>query len=220
MTGAFVRRCLSSRALLRFHTPLIEPDVRVSRIRLSEKEFMLAPTGRSRPSRVARVGRRGRAAIPSRRHAASSATPERLTEWIGSSPISCRPSSLPSLLLQPRPLRSTGVTRLHRYYEPLRHPSRPGSGPRGPPVRGGPTLRRRSAPIGGTSRVDAGVLAHMPSPLPRRNRQILVIHRPEPALRLTAAAFPIASLGRLPHQLFRGLDGVHGRYGLRARGAA
>src|ERR1700681_330323 len=28
--------------------------------------------------------------------------------------------------LQLRPLPSTGVTRLRRYYEPLRHPSRPG----------------------------------------------------------------------------------------------
>ena len=36
----------------------------------------------------------------------------------------------------------------------------------------------------------------------------------------TAAAFPIASPGRLPHQLFRGLNGVHLRYGLHARGAA
>jgi hypothetical protein len=35
-----------------------------------------------------------------------------------------------------------------------------------------------------------------------------------------AAAFPIASLGRLPHQLFRGLLSVHSRYGLHARGAA
>jgi len=30
---------------LRFHVPLIEPDRRVSRIRLSEKDFMLSPTG-------------------------------------------------------------------------------------------------------------------------------------------------------------------------------
>ena len=30
--------------LLRFHIPLIEPDVRISRIRLSDKIFMLSPT--------------------------------------------------------------------------------------------------------------------------------------------------------------------------------
>src|SRR6266542_2242621 len=34
------------------------------------------------------------------------------------------------------------------------------------------------------------------------------------------AAFPITPLGRLPHQTFRGLLGVHSRYGLHARGAA
>ena len=28
----------------RFHLPLVEPDVRISRIRLSDKEFMLSPT--------------------------------------------------------------------------------------------------------------------------------------------------------------------------------
>jgi hypothetical protein len=34
------------------------------------------------------------------------------------------------------------------------------------------------------------------------------------------AAFPIPLLGRLPHLLFRGLLGVHSRYGLPARGTA
>jgi hypothetical protein len=38
----FVCRCLISRALLRFHIPLIEPDVRFSRIRLSEEAHDLA----------------------------------------------------------------------------------------------------------------------------------------------------------------------------------
>ena len=37
VSGPFVRRCLTSLAMLRFHTPLIEPDVRISRIRLSDK---------------------------------------------------------------------------------------------------------------------------------------------------------------------------------------
>jgi len=36
--------------VLRFHVPLIEPDVRICRIRLSEKDFMLSPTGVSRPA--------------------------------------------------------------------------------------------------------------------------------------------------------------------------
>ena len=30
-------RCLTSHTMLRFHIPLIEPDVRIARIRLSEK---------------------------------------------------------------------------------------------------------------------------------------------------------------------------------------
>src|SRR6266576_3574350 len=38
----FVCRCLTSSAMLRFHTPLIEPDVRICRIRLSEKTHAIA----------------------------------------------------------------------------------------------------------------------------------------------------------------------------------
>jgi hypothetical protein len=34
------------------------------------------------------------------------------------------------------------------------------------------------------------------------------------------AVFPVPLLGRLPHYLFRGLLGVHSRYGLLARGVA
>jgi len=63
-----------------------------------------------------------------------------------------------------RPLRSTGITRLHRYCEPLRHPGRPGHlltefrlrVPR--PHRWGFPCCVRSP------------FADMPSPLPRRNR--------------------------------------------------
>ena len=35
LAGPFVRRCLTSPPVPRFHIPLIEPDVRFSRIRLS-----------------------------------------------------------------------------------------------------------------------------------------------------------------------------------------
>jgi hypothetical protein len=42
LTGPFVCRCLTSLAMLRFHLPLIEPDVRISRIRLSEKVHAFA----------------------------------------------------------------------------------------------------------------------------------------------------------------------------------
>ena len=37
MTRPFVCGCLTSCTMLRFHIPLIKPDVRVSRIRLSDK---------------------------------------------------------------------------------------------------------------------------------------------------------------------------------------
>jgi hypothetical protein len=36
VSGPFVCRCLTSHALLRFHPPPVEPDVRISRIRLSD----------------------------------------------------------------------------------------------------------------------------------------------------------------------------------------
>jgi hypothetical protein len=55
-----------------------------------------------------------------------SATPENKNrELIGLSPIS-RSFVASCVRLQLRPLPSTGVTRLHQYYEPLRHPSQPG----------------------------------------------------------------------------------------------
>jgi len=38
VAGPFVCRCLTSPSMLRFHIPLIEPDVRISRIRLSDKD--------------------------------------------------------------------------------------------------------------------------------------------------------------------------------------
>jgi hypothetical protein len=61
----------------------------------------------------------------------------------------------------------------------------------------------------------------MPSPIPRRNRLVLVIGRFRyPLCDQSAAAFPMMSLGRLPHQRFRGLNGVHCCYRLHARGTA
>jgi hypothetical protein len=37
VAGPLVCRCLTSRTMLRFHIPLIEPGVRICRTRLSEK---------------------------------------------------------------------------------------------------------------------------------------------------------------------------------------
>ena len=42
VAGPFVCRCLTSSTMLRFHIPLIEPDVRICRIRLSEKTHAIA----------------------------------------------------------------------------------------------------------------------------------------------------------------------------------
>src|SRR6266481_4885950 len=64
-------------------------------------------------------------AIPSLCRATPSATSEHLVELLGSSPIP-RSFVASCVSFQLRPLPSTGVTRLRRYYEPLRHPTRPG----------------------------------------------------------------------------------------------
>jgi hypothetical protein len=43
VSGPFVCRCLTSGTMLRFHLPLIKPDVRISRIRLSDKDSCVRP---------------------------------------------------------------------------------------------------------------------------------------------------------------------------------
>jgi len=50
LTGPFVCRCLTSAAIPRFHLPLIEPDVQISRIRLSDKVSHLRPREVARSS--------------------------------------------------------------------------------------------------------------------------------------------------------------------------
>src|SRR5689334_3373839 len=64
-------------------------------------------------------------AIPSLCRATPSATSEHYSGLLGSSPI---PPSFIAFCVsfQLRPLPSPGITRLLRYYEPLRHPRRPG----------------------------------------------------------------------------------------------
>src|SRR5271156_3618110 len=64
-------------------------------------------------------------AIPSLCRATPSATSEHWMELLGSSPIP-RSFVASCVSFQLRLLPSTGVTRLHRYNEPLRHPKRPG----------------------------------------------------------------------------------------------
>jgi hypothetical protein len=89
-----------------------------------------------------------------------SATSERLLGLLGSSPI---PLSFVAyyVRLQLRPLPSTGVTRLHRYYKPLRHPKRPGLSLTSC------QLIQLQSPLG-LPVLPSVPFAYMPSPLPRQ----------------------------------------------------
>jgi hypothetical protein len=128
---------------LRFHPPLIEPCRRISRTRLSDKA--LPPAAHVGWSAAGRSG-----------------LPGPLNHQMGVrrlAPIS-RLSAPSARGLELGSLPSAGVTRPHRYYEPLRHPERPGLSLAG--VR----LSSRDSPQG-ASRVASDLLPGMPSPLPR-----------------------------------------------------
>ena len=91
-----------------------------------------------------------------------------------------------------RLLSSTGITQLHRYYGPFRHPTQPRLvrhrslvGGHAPPLLGLPVFHRSPLP-------------YMPTPLPRRNRWMLSLSRP------AATAFPTTQMGRLPPHAFSG----------------
>src|SRR5208337_4660477 len=111
--------------------------------------------------------------------------------------------------LEPRPLPSTGVTRLPRYYEPPRHPKRPGLSLAG--------IRLGHAPTAGVSRVASDLLCRHAVATTPVGPRVGSSYSPEKPV---TAAFPMHLLGRLPHCAFRGLLGVHSRYGLPARGVA
>src|SRR5260370_1471075 len=89
------------RPWLRFHIPLIEPDMQISRIRLSDKTSRLC----------FRVQRHLQFLNPS------------WSLYVAQSP---RFFTTYCVCLELRPLPSTGITRFQRYYEPLRHPKAPG----------------------------------------------------------------------------------------------
>jgi len=120
--------------------------------------------------------------LPSLGHAARFAASEHVPEGLGSSPISFGPSPLPAPLLQlrflpargqpPIPLASTVVTRFFGTTDLSAIPDDPAH------ALAGCQLGITCILIAGTSRVDVGFLACMPSPLPRRNRPIPVIGQP------------------------------------------
>ena len=120
--------------------------------------------------------------------------------------------------LELRPLPSTGVTRLRRYYGPLRHPEAARPVPRGRPVEG----HAPSPP--GVSRVALiSVYRHAVVITPVA-RWVLIARGTAYSNRFpaspAAAAFPVLVQGRRPHWSFRGLLDVHSRYGLSARRVA
>jgi hypothetical protein len=95
---------------LRFHSPLVEPDLQISRIRLSDGIRAAAHESididSSPPALVLGT------------------SAESLLEFLGNManlPTLDGPANAPEV----RPLPSIGVTRLPRYYEPLRLPIRP-----------------------------------------------------------------------------------------------
>ena len=117
-----------------------------------------------------------------------------------------RLSLLLALTSELRSLPSTGVTRLQRYYEPLRHPIKPGLS-----LAGVRLSSRDSLPWGFPCCVGSPC-ANMPSPVPRRDHwEMSLMARPIPTGRLltTTAAFPNCLMGRLPRTTFRGLQRSH-----------
>ena len=119
--------------------------------------------------------------------------------------------NLPSLAtccvsLELRPLPSLGVTRVRRYYEPLRRSLGPACPSR---ESGWSCVRPPRRPVPCCTSLP---LICMPSSLPRRNSWVhSSLASPE------ATAFPVIQAGRLPHRPFRGLLDVHSHYGLHIR---
>ena len=136
--------------------------------------------------------------------ATPSAASEHLLELIGF-PIS-RSFTTYCVCLELRSLPSTGVTRLPRYYEPLRHPRAPGLSLTG--VRlviadhalGLPVFRALSL---------CTCRRHYPGAASERIASLIFIQ--------TYQSSPIGLSGRPAHCPFRGLLGVHSRCGLHTR---
>ena len=107
--------------------------------------------------------------------------------------------------LELRSLPSTGITRLHWYYEPLRHPGRPVCPSR---ASGWSSL---TAPRGFPCFVRFPCV-HAVATTPAQRLGVLLR-----SLHPAVSAFPIWQSGRPAHCPFRGLLGVHSRYGLHTR---
>jgi len=159
--------------------------------------------------------------IPSLWRATPPVASEPSLEVLGSSPI---PFALATSCvdLEPRPLPSTGVTRIPRYYGPIRHPTRPGnSRPTQWSLAGVRLevthLHRIGLPVLREVSIYVHAVAITPAEPPD---QITLTQWPGPGWQPAAAAFPVPLAGRLPRRAFRGLHSVHSRYGLHVRQVA
>jgi hypothetical protein len=196
---------------LRFHIPLIEPDVQISRIRLSDETHALRTRRIAQPltSKVLHNRQRHRSREWHGRHIELLPMPPSLshvTPSIGRRALpgfdSLRnplPVPISCVCLELSSLPSTGITRLPRYYEPLRHPAPPDPSLTGVPLTsprhdtGLPVLR--ALPLCTCSRYYPGAatgckLRSLPQPC-----------QPSPQWRT----------GRPAHRPFRGLLSVHSR---------
>ena len=152
-----------------------------------------------------RTGRRSDSRLPpSLSRVTPAAVSEHFSELLGC-PIS-RFLTTSCVCLELRPLPSTGITRLQRYCEPLRHPSAPGLSLAG--VRliipdhtsGFPVLRALSL---------CTCCRHYPGAADGRSPRSKFTHPCQPS--------PIPLSGRPAHRPFRGLLGVYSRCGLHTR---
>ena len=216
---------LSPAPLSRFRSPLSEPDVRFSRIsalqwdHASRTQVPARIRGRLlwdwHPSPTPSTSARGLppGLLTPRRRRPHQTTPSLWHVMLPESPVLlpgfqafATPETLPPSVTAPhlRPLPSTGITRLLRYYEPLRHPVGPDCPSRGPgsvrasPPTGLPVLPPSSPSMRASVTTPAG-----PERCPRRS--------------LPSSAFPISQVGRPPHRPFRGLLDVHSRSGPHVR---
>ena len=174
----------------RLPSPLIKPDVRISRIRLSDW-FHCRHTAGCRYERH-----------PYPRPALA---PQYSS--FGKLLVSCgvcrlapihRPSPASPSTPEVRVLPSTGIARLQQYYAPVRLPPVPLSEA---------ALRPPPWPQMGLPRYPHH-LSGVPCPLPRRIETGACVDG-FPA----HAAFPVMQAGRHPHLYFRGLLRLHARYG-------
>jgi hypothetical protein len=182
--------------LPRFHLPLIEPGVRICRTRLSDGMREVGTQGGRRHHPF--TGPLVRSADPD---------PHGGDRQHGHSPDRHGFRNTPEV----RPLPSTGVTRLRRYYGPVRLPRRPGLSLAGVPLAkrschrlGSPVLRAFSLCRHASATTPAG---------PSQGSGCSPESDDGGLPQMTAGSAPAS-------KPFRGLLGVHARSGLPARGVA